>query len=172
MGYELLKALVLLLRGEGISAGEAYPGTGAPAVDGPQAAVGLLELDVPAGLAKFQVRVLSPRHLGGWGCQVWAARVSEALSRAGMTCEAEEMEYLDGLDCFCVTVLAEQSSGSCGGATAPFPGCGCRSSAAMWSRSGWSPSRRSATRAAGWWGPSARARRWASLPVTEAGSWS
>lgn len=108
MGYELLKALVLLLRGEGISAGEAYPGTGAPAVDGPQAAVGLLELDVPAGLAKFQVRVLSPRHLGGWGCQVWAARVSEALSRAGMTCEAEEMEYLDGLDCFCVTVLAEQ----------------------------------------------------------------
>ena len=61
MGYELLKALVMLLRGEGISAGEAYPGTGAPAVDGPQAAVGLLELDVPAGLASFQVRVLSPR---------------------------------------------------------------------------------------------------------------
>lgn len=108
MGYELLKALVLLLRGEGISAGEAYPGTGAPAVDGPQAAVGLLELDVPAGLAKFQIRVLSPRHLGGWGCQVWAARVSEVLGRAGMTCEAREMEYLDGPDCFCVTILAQQ----------------------------------------------------------------
>lgn len=108
MGYELLNALVELLRGEGISAGEAYPGAGAPAVDGPQAAVGLLELDVPAGLAKFQVRVLSPRYLGGWSCQVWAARVSEVLGRAGMTCEAGEMEYLDGLDCFCVTVLANQ----------------------------------------------------------------
>ena len=40
--------------------------------------------------------------------QVWAARVSEVLSRAGMTCEAGEMAYLDGLDCFCVTVLARQ----------------------------------------------------------------
>ena len=108
MGYELLKALVMLLRGEGISAGESYPGPGAPAVDGPQAAVGLLELDVPAGLASFQVRVLSPRKLGGWGCQIWAARVSEILSRTGMTCEAGEMEYLDGLDCFCVTIRADQ----------------------------------------------------------------
>ena len=108
MGYELLKALVELLRGAGISAGEAYPGAGAPAVDGPRAAVGLLALDIPAGLAKFQVRVLSPRILGGWGCQIWAVRVTEILNGAGMTCEAREMEYLDGLDCFCVTIRADQ----------------------------------------------------------------
>ena len=108
MGYELLKALVELLRSAGISAGEAYPGAGAPAVDGPQAAVGLLELDVPAGLAKFHVRVLSPRMLGGWNCQIWAARVSDILNAAGMTCEAREMEYLDGLDCFGITIRADQ----------------------------------------------------------------
>ena len=108
MGYELLKALVMLLRGEGISAGEAYPGAGAPAVDGPQAAVGLLELDIPAGLAKYRVRVLSPRMLGGWGCQIWAARVADILTGAGMTCESREMEYLDGLDCFCITLRADQ----------------------------------------------------------------
>ena len=108
MGYELLNAVVELLRGEGISAGEAYPGAGAPAVDGPQAAVGLMELDVPTGLAKFQVRVLSPRILGGWCCQSWAARVSEVLGRMGMACEVREMVYLDGLDCFCVEIRAEQ----------------------------------------------------------------
>ena len=108
MGYELLKALVELLRSVGISAGESHPGTGAPAVDSPRAAVGLLELDIPAGLAKFQVRVLSPRILGGWGCQIWAARVSDILNGAGMTCEAREMEYLDGLDCFGITIRADQ----------------------------------------------------------------
>ena len=121
MGYELLKALVALLRSAGISAGESYPGTGAPAVDGPQAAVGLLELDVPAGLAKYQVRVLSPRMLGGWGCQIWSARIADILNGAGMTCEAREMEYLDGLDCFCITIRADQpvsrkSDGSFAGA--------------------------------------------------------
>lgn len=108
MGYELLKALVELLRSAGISAGESYPGTGTPAVDSPQAAVGLLELNAPAGLAKFQIRVLSPRMLGGWGCQIWAVRVSDVLNGAGMTCNPEEMEYLDGLDCFCITIRADQ----------------------------------------------------------------
>ena len=107
MGYELLKALVELLRSEGISAGEAYPGAGAPAVDGPRTAVGLLGVDLPAGLAKFQIRVLSPRILGGWNCQIWAVRVTEVLNSAGMTCEAREMEYLDAFDCFCVTIRAD-----------------------------------------------------------------
>ena len=108
MGYELLQALAELVRGAGLPAGESHPGTGAPAVEAPMAAVGLLGLDLPAGLAKYQVRVLSPRILGGWCCQVWAARVTETLHGAGLTCAGEEMEYLDGCDCFCVTVRADQ----------------------------------------------------------------
>lgn len=109
MGYELLKALTQLLRGAGISAGESHPGVEAPRVDAPMAAVGLLGLDIPAGLAKYQVRVLSPRMQGGWYCQIWAARVTQILCEAGLTCTAEEMEYLDGCDCFCVEIRAEQS---------------------------------------------------------------
>ena len=108
MGYELLEALAELVRRAGLPAGEAYPGNGAPSVEAPMAAVGLLELDMDAGLAKHQVRVLSPRILGGWCCQVWAARVTEVLHGAGMTCAAEEMAYLDGIDCFCVTIRADQ----------------------------------------------------------------
>ena len=108
MGYELLQALAELVRGAGLPAGESHPGTGAPQVEAPMAAVGLLGLDIPAGLAKFQVRVLSPRILGGWCCQVWAARVTQILCEGGLTCTAEEMEYLDGCDCFCVTVRADQ----------------------------------------------------------------
>ena len=169
MGYELLKGLVELLRSAGISAGEAYPGAGAPAVDGPQAAVGLLELDIPAGLAKFQVRVLSPRMLGGWSCQIWAARVSDILNGAGMACEAREMEYLDGLDCFCITIRADQqvsrkSDGSFAGVRLQIF---CGEAEQMWN-----PLRRSGTRAAGSWGPSARARPWASPPAAGAGIWS
>ena len=70
-----MQALAELVRGAGLPAGESHPGTGVPAVEAPMAAVGLLALDLPAGLAKYQVRVLSPRILGGWCCQVWAARV-------------------------------------------------------------------------------------------------
>ena len=109
MGYELLEALAELLRQAGLQAGEEYPGHQQPAVDSPTAAVGLKELDVPAGLVRYHVRILSPRILGGWCCQIWAARAAQALSRAGMTCRTEEMEYLSGSDCFCITMTAAQA---------------------------------------------------------------
>ena len=109
MGYELLEALAELLRQAGLQAGEEYPGYQQPEVDAPTAAVGLRELDVPAGVVRYHVRILSPRILGGWCCQVWAARAAEALSRAGMTCQAREMEYLSGSDCFCITMTAAQA---------------------------------------------------------------
>ncbi len=109
MGYELLEALAELLRRAGLKAGEEFPGHQQPQVDSPTAAVGLRELDIPAGTVRYNVRILSPRILGGWCCQVWAARAVEALHGAGMTCETAQMEYLSGSDCFCVTVTAAQS---------------------------------------------------------------
>lgn len=106
MGYELLKYVTGLLQLAGLQAGESYPGLQRSEVEQPMAAVGLRELDTVTETARFQVRVLSPRILGGWCCQVWAARAAEALTRAGMVCATEEMEYLSGSDCFCAAVTA------------------------------------------------------------------
>lgn len=106
MAYELLKHVTQILRSAGLRAGETYPGTRQPEVDQPMAAVGLQELDVSAGKARFRVEVLSPRILGGWCCQVWAARAAQALTGAAMVCATEQMEYLSGSDCFCTAVTA------------------------------------------------------------------
>lgn len=108
MGYELLQTLAELLRNAGLQAGEEFPGQQQPQVDAPTAAVGLRELDPTAGVASYNVRILSPRILGGWCCQIWAARAVEVLHGAGMACETAGMEYLSGGDCFCVTVTASQ----------------------------------------------------------------
>ena len=108
MGYELLEDLAQLLRQAGLKAGEEFPGSQQPRVEEPTAAVGLRALDIPAGAVRYNVRILSPRLLGGWCCQVWAARAVEALDAEGMTCETGQMEYLSGSDCFCVTVTASQ----------------------------------------------------------------
>lgn len=72
----------------------------------PAAAVGLRELDREAGTAVFTVRILSPRMLGGWCCQVWAARAAEVLSGGGLRCQTGQMEYHSGSDCFCVVLTA------------------------------------------------------------------
>ena len=106
MGYELLDHVTGLLNGAGLRAGEEYPAGKRMEVLSPVAAVGLEALDAAAGTVRFSVRVLSPRLLGGWCCQVWAARVSEALTGAGMTCTAGEMDFLSGSDCFCVKLTA------------------------------------------------------------------
>lgn len=74
----------------------------------PAAAVGLRALDPEKGTAVFTVSVLSPRILGGWCCQVWAARAVQALSDGSLTCEAAAMEYLSGSDCFCVALTVRQ----------------------------------------------------------------
>ena len=104
MGYELLEYVTGLLCAGGLRAGEEYPAGKRMEVLSPVAAVGLEALE--AGTARFSVRVLSPRLLGGWCCQVWAARASEALAGAGMTCTAGEMDFLAGSDCFCVKLTA------------------------------------------------------------------
>lgn len=107
MGYELLEAVVGILTAAGIRAGEEYPAGERMEILSPAAAVGLRELDTDAGAARFTVRVLSPRILGGWCCQVWAARAAAALHGAGLSCSAGEMEYRSGSNCFCVTLDAE-----------------------------------------------------------------
>ena len=109
MEYELLEFVSGALQAAGLPAGEAYPGLRQPEVDRPTAAVGLRELDTAAGVARFRVQVLSPRILGGWCCQVWAARAAQALTGAGMTCTTEEMEYVSGSDCFCTAVTASMA---------------------------------------------------------------
>lgn len=106
MGYELLEAVTELLNAAGLRAGEEYPAGERMEILRPAAAVGLRELDPVGATAEFVVRVLSPRMLGGWCCQVWAARATEALVGAGMDCGSGEMEYQSGTDCFCVVLTA------------------------------------------------------------------
>lgn len=108
MAYELLERLTELLEQAGLPAGEEYPAGSRVEIVTPVAAVGLRELDCANSMARFSVRILSPRILGGWCCQRKAAQAAQALHRAGMTCAAEEMEYLGGSDCFCVSLTASQ----------------------------------------------------------------
>ena len=107
MGYELLEAVTGLLKDAGLRAGEEYPAGERMEILSPAAAVGLRELNLQKGTAAFVIRVLSPRMLGGWCCQVWAARAAMALSGAGMCCRTGEMEYRSGSDCFCVVLTAD-----------------------------------------------------------------
>ena len=109
MVYGLLEELKALLEADGIPAGEEYPAGERVEILSPVAAVGLRELDCANAVARFSVRILSPRILGGWCCQVWAARAVEALHGAGMTTSVGEMEYLSGSDCFGILVDAAQS---------------------------------------------------------------
>lgn len=106
MGYELLEALMELLTSAGLRAGEEYPAGERVEILSPVAAVGLRELDFAEGEARFTVRVLSPRILGGWCCQTHAAKAGSALHGGGYAVETGEMEYLSGSDCFCITLAA------------------------------------------------------------------
>lgn len=106
MGYELLASVMDILTGCGIRAGEEYPAGERVEIYAPVAAVGLRELDFAGCEARFTVRVLSPRILGGWCCQTHAAKAGNALHNGGFTVETGEMEYLTGSDCFCVTLTA------------------------------------------------------------------
>ena len=104
MIYGLLEELRALLEADGIPAGEEYPAGERVEILSPVAAVGLRELDCADAVARFSVRILSPRILGGWCCQHKAAQAAQVLHRAGMTCSAAEMEYLSGSDCFCISL--------------------------------------------------------------------
>ena len=104
MSYDLLSVVRRTLTVAGIPNGEEYPGLERSEITAPRVTVGLRELDDGGGTARFRVKVLSPRLLGSWCCQTWAAKVIRALHDAHFTCRTEEMEYLSGSDCFCVTV--------------------------------------------------------------------
>lgn len=106
MGCELLERVRSILTAAGLRAVEAYPGAEEPGIGAPVAAVGLREIDPEEGTAVFSVRVLSPRILGGWCCQIHGTQAAQALRAAGLRCRTGEMEYLGGSDCFCVTVTA------------------------------------------------------------------
>ena len=109
MSYDLLSVVRRTLTVAQIPTQEEYPGLEQPEIDSPRAALGLRELDAAGGIARFRVKILSPRILGSWCCQVWGARAVWALYHAGMACRTEEMKYLSGSDCFCVTVEAEMT---------------------------------------------------------------
>ena len=108
MVYGLLEELRALLEADGIPAGEEYPAGERVEILSPVAAIGLRELDCANAVARFSVRILSPRMLGGWCCQQKAAQAAQILHRAGMTCSAAEMEYLGGSDCFCVRLTVSR----------------------------------------------------------------
>ena len=106
MSYELLRSVSGLLIGAGIPTGEDYPGLEQPQIDSPRATVGLRELDAAGWTARFDIRILSPRLLGGWCCQVMASQAVQKLVQAGIDCRTQEMAYNSGCDCFSVTVEA------------------------------------------------------------------
>lgn len=108
MVYGLLEELRALLEQAGIPAGEEYPAGERVEIVSPVAAVGLRELDCANAVARFSVRILSPRILGGWCCQSKAAQAAQVLHRAGLSCSAAEMEYLSGSDCFCISLSVSQ----------------------------------------------------------------
>lgn len=106
MGRECLEWVLGLLQQGGIPAGEAWPGARRPEPEEAVAAVGLRSLDWEKGLVRISVDLLSPRHLGGWHCQMRAAEAVRLLHGAGFSCETEQMEYLPESDCFRIGILA------------------------------------------------------------------
>lgn len=112
MGREHLELIVDLLRQGGIPAGEGWPGQRRPEPEEPAAAVGLGELDWAEGAARYFVDILSPRRLGLWRCQLTGVQAADILRGAGFSCRMGEMDYLEGSDCFRVTVTARLPMGS------------------------------------------------------------
>lgn len=72
----------------------------------PAAAVGLRNLNCREGTAEFEIRILSPRALGGWRCQSTAAEAVTVLEAEGMECRMEPMTFRSGCDCFELVILA------------------------------------------------------------------
>lgn len=109
MGIEWMNGIVEILTAGGIRAGEAFSAGKRMEIASPVAAVGLRDLNWQEGLAEFEIRIVSPRSLGGWQCQAAAAEALAALEDAGVHCRMEPMAYQAGLDCFEMVVIGEQS---------------------------------------------------------------
>ena len=108
MGIEWLRQIVEDLNAAGIRAGEAFPSGRQPELTGPVAAVGLRDLNCREGTAEFEIRILSPRHLGGWRCQSTAAEAVTALEGNGVECRMEPMNYRSGNNCFEMVILGSK----------------------------------------------------------------
>ncbi len=74
----------------------------------PVAGVSLRDLDYSGGNVTFEIRILSPRGLGGWNCQGKAVEVCIALEQEGMDCSLEQMAYQKGIDCYEMAILARK----------------------------------------------------------------
>ncbi len=108
MGRDWLNEMVQILIAAGIRAGEAFPARPQMALTGTVAAVGLRDLEWRTGMAEFEIRILSPRTLGGWACQTTAAAAVEALEDAGAECRMEPMAYKNTMDCMEMVILARK----------------------------------------------------------------
>lgn len=97
-----------ILTAAGIRAGEGFPPGRSADLTGPVAAVGLRDLNCREGTAEFEIRMLSPRMLGGWQCQNAAAEAVTALENAGVECRMEPMSFREGSDCFEMLVIGQR----------------------------------------------------------------
>ena len=105
MGIEWLREIADILKSAGIRAGEVFPSGRQRDLTGPVAAVGLRNLNCREGTGEFEIRILSPRALGGWRCQSAAAEAVTALETAGMECRMEPMGYREGCDCYEMVII-------------------------------------------------------------------
>lgn len=97
-----------ILTSAGIRADESYPAGKRMELTGPVAAVGLRDLSCREGIAEFEIRVLSPRRMGGWECQNTAAEAVAALENGGVECRMEPMSFRQGSDCFEMIIIGRQ----------------------------------------------------------------
>lgn len=105
MGNQWLSEITALLLEAGIPARDAFPGEGRVEITQAVAGVMLRDVDHGSGRAEFEIRVLSPRRLGGWHCQSVAAQAAAILEANGMRCRMEKMGYRSGNDCFEIGII-------------------------------------------------------------------
>lgn len=108
MGEQWLNAIVGILTEAGIRSDEAFPGSTRMELTGPVAGVSLRDLCYKDRTGEFEVRIISPRSLGGWVCQTTAASAVAALEEADYACRLEPMRYDTRMDCFEMKVICQK----------------------------------------------------------------
>ena len=108
MGIEWLNGIAEILRNAGFRTGEAFPTGKRMESEEAVAAVGLRNLNCREGTAEFEIRILSPRRLGGWHCQNAAAEAVTALENNGIACRMEPMSFRNGCDCFEMVIIGQK----------------------------------------------------------------
>lgn len=122
MGNPVIDLALEALQAEGFAAVEAGPGSKAPDITGPVAAVSIHGADWQQQTVTLAVSILSPAALGAVRCQCEALRAGEILTRAGARCSQGKCAY-DGLSrMYTVEVLAVFTGGLQEGEFTPDPG--------------------------------------------------